>query len=126
MKLKFQGVPVYMNGQNYFIPSISTRQYRENQQALEGSLDQREGETVIAYAIRVQEAAVPIIGLALRRNYPEITDDMLWDWLDAHTFNLAWRATQNASGMTPVTEGEEQPTVSQPTGTGSTAASPQP
>ncbi|MBS1803512.1 MAG: hypothetical protein JST28_09095 [Acidobacteria bacterium] len=122
MRLKFPGVPVYLNGQNYFIPSISTRQYKENQAALEGSLDQKDGESVIAYAIRVQEAAVPIIGMALRRNYPHVTDDDLWDWLDAHTFNLAWKATQNASGMTPVTEGEAEPTASQPTGTGSTGA----
>ena len=32
-KLKFPGVPIYMNGRNYFVPSLSTRQYRENQAA---------------------------------------------------------------------------------------------
>jgi hypothetical protein len=125
MRLKFPGVPVYMGGRNYFIPSLSARQYREHQAVLEGTLEQVGDETIVAYAIRVQEACVPIIGLALRRNHPEVTDEELWDLLDVNTFNLAWKAVQNASGMTPVTEGEELPTETGPTGTGSTDASPQ-
>jgi hypothetical protein len=86
MRLKFPGVPVYMGGRNYFIPSLSTRQYREHQSVLEGTLEQVGDETIVAYAIRVQEACVPIIGLALRRNHPEVTDDELWIfWMSTHS-----------------------------------------
>ena len=121
-KLNFPGVPVYMNGRNYFIPSLSVRQYRENASSLESALEAREGETAAAFVSRVAAATIPVIGIALRRNYPDVTDDQLDDWLDSATLIQAWKATQNASGMTPVTEGEDLPAV-EPTGAASTDAS---
>ena len=34
MKLNYPGVPVYFNGQNYFIPSLSTRDFKANYETL--------------------------------------------------------------------------------------------
>ena len=121
-KLKFPGVPVYMNGRNYYIPSLSTRQYRENASTLEKPPLQAEGESPISFVGRLGDELVPIIGIAIRRNYPEVSDDDLADWLDGTTLMTAWQATQNASGMTPVTEGEELPAPEVPTGPVSTVA----
>lgn len=99
-KLNYPGVPVYMNGRNYYIPSLSTRDFRANYAALtsrsDGATDP--GETFDQY--------IPIIGLAVRRNYADVTNDQLADWLDLYTFKQALEAVQNASGMTPVNEGE--------------------
>ncbi len=99
-KLKYLGVPVYMNGQNYYIPSLSTRDFREHYDAMvsPAAEDARPEANFDRY--------LPIIGLAIRRNYPDVTDAMLADWLDLHTFGLAVRAVQNASGLQPVPEGE--------------------
>jgi hypothetical protein len=99
MKLRFPGVPVYFNGQNYYIPSLSTRDFRENLEKLAGV----SGETPVA---EVWESHIPIIGLAIRRNYPEITDKLLEEYLDLHTFNEAYKACMKASGVKPVNEGE--------------------
>lgn len=98
-QLKFLGVPVYMNGQNYYVPSLSTKDFVANEQAL---LEVKDGET----AAQQFERFLPIIGLAVRRNYPDVTDDNLAEWLDLHTFKLAIKAAQDASGVVPVSAGE--------------------
>ncbi|HVJ09265.1 MAG TPA: hypothetical protein VM554_12865 [Acidisarcina sp.] len=100
MKLKYLGVPVYMNGQNYYIPSLSTRDFRAQYATLTRADEQPQD------ALATFDAYIPIIGLAVRRNYPEVTDEQLAEWLDLHTFQLAIRAVQSASGMAPVSEGE--------------------
>ena len=100
MKLNFPGVPVYMNGRKYYIPSLSTRDFTTNYDML--TVGEAEGEKpTVGF-----ERFIPIIGLAVRRNYPDVTDAMLDDWLDLYTFPLAIKAVQSASGMTPVTDAE--------------------
>lgn len=99
-KLKYPGVPVYMNGQNYYIPSLSTRDFKTNYEALTTPLP--EGSTALDSFSRY----IPIILLAVQRNYPEVTQENLEEWLDLYTFREAIKAVQNASGMTPVSEGE--------------------
>jgi hypothetical protein len=98
-QLKYLGIPVFMNGQNYYIPSLSTKDFIANEAEL---IKVIEGET----ATQQIERFTPIIGLALRRNYPDVTDGQLADLLDLHTFRLAIRAVQAASGMEPVSSGE--------------------
>ena len=100
MKLNYLGVPVYMNGQNYFIPSLSTQDFRANYEALTTKPAEDAGP------FEAFDRLLPSIGLALRRNYPDVTDTQLSDLLDLHTFQLAAKAVQNASGLTPVAEGE--------------------
>jgi len=95
-----------MNGQNYYVPSLSMRQFRENEAALKSLPEHGEGESEIDYAVRVQDALLPVVLIAMQRNYPEVTRDELLDWLDNFTLVHAWRAAQSASGMTPVNEGE--------------------
>ena len=99
-KLKYLGVPVYLNGQNYYIPSLSTKDFRTHYAEL--SAPAKEGEAPGDSFDRF----IPVIGLAVRRNYPDVTDEQLSEWLDLHTFGMAMKAVQSASGMTPVSEGE--------------------
>jgi hypothetical protein len=101
-KLKYLGAPVFMNGQNYYIPSLSTRDFRANYELL----TQAEKEDAPKDALSTFDAYIPIVGLAIRRNYPEVTDEQLEEWLDLTTFSLAIKAVQAASGATPVSEGE--------------------
>ena len=110
---KYRGVPVFMAGTTYIIPALSLRQFEENTEALTAPI---EG----ASALEVFKRSVPIIGLAIRRNYPEITDEALFDMLDLENFNVVMRAVQNASGMKVVAPGEA-PDPATSTGAGSTA-----
>ena len=101
MKLNFVGVPVFMNGQNYYIPSLSYVDFKSNYEFLASTPDMS-GAGQFEYFDKL----VPVIGLALRRNYPEITDEQLAPWLDMNTMPEALRAVQGASGMKAVSEGE--------------------
>jgi hypothetical protein len=99
-KLKYLGVPVFLNGQNYYIPSLSTRDFRANYDLL--TKPAPEGATIIETFDRL----IPVILLAVNRNYPDVTLENLNDWLDLTTFKLAMEAVQGASGLRPVAEGE--------------------
>jgi hypothetical protein len=99
-QLKYLGVPVYLNGQNYYIPSLSTRDFKTHYAELSASTKEGEGPT------EAFDRFIPVIGLAIRRNYPDVTDELLAEWLDLHTFRLAIQAAQAASGLTPVAVGE--------------------
>jgi len=99
-KLNFRGVPVYMNGQNYYIPSLSTRQYQENQTFLTAGVpDDTPPEKVVTWFY-------PLILLAVQRNYPDVTMENLLDWLDAGSAKEAVQAVTGQSKLEGVTEGE--------------------
>jgi hypothetical protein len=99
-KLKYLGVPVFMNGQNYYVPSLSTIDFRSNYGLLTSAPPEGSSPT------ESFERLIPVIGLAVRRNYPDVTDDNLEEWLDLTTFPTIIRAVQGASGLEPVSEGE--------------------
>jgi hypothetical protein len=98
-QLKYLGVPVWMNGHNYYIPSLSTKDFRKFYDVLTAEADPKD-------VLGAFDKYTPIIGAAIRRNYPEVTDDQLAEWLDLHTFRLAIQAVQDASGMKPASSGE--------------------
>ena len=103
MKLRYPGVPVFINGKNYFIPSLSLRDFRANAEVIASARrEDTPKETWDKY--------VPVICMAMRRNYPKISEEWLEEHLDLDTFNKAFKACLNASGLEPVTEGEEGPT----------------
>jgi hypothetical protein len=100
-KLKYLGVPVYLNGQNYYIPSLSYTDFKASYDFLV-SVPELEGAKLFDYFDKL----VPIIGAAVRRNYSDVTDEQLAEWLDMTTLPMAAKAVQSASGITPVSEGE--------------------
>jgi len=99
-KMRFLGVPIYMNGKNYIVPSLTLRDYRANHEALNAPIP--EGASILTFS----DTFVPIIGVAIRRNYSDVTDEQLADWLTVETLPMAIKAVQGASGLTLVSEGE--------------------
>jgi hypothetical protein len=99
-KLKYLGVPVYMNGQNYYIPSLSKRQYQENATRLAAGIP--EGTSPADAASWFDD----IILMAFQRNYPEVTAEDLAEWLDLNTTQQAIKALSGASGLEAVAGGE--------------------
>lgn len=99
-KLNFRGVPIHMNGQNYYIPSLSTRQYQEQQAFLTAGIpEDTPQEKVVTWFF-------PIILMAIQRNYPEVTLENLLDWLDANSVELAVKAVTGQSKLEAVNQGE--------------------
>jgi hypothetical protein len=102
-KPKYEGVPVYLDGREYIVPSLSVRQFREHYAKL--TAPQAAGETVAQFL----EDRIPIICAALRRNYPGVTEDQLLDIIDLGSFDVITKAIQAASGMKRVKPGESTP-----------------
>lgn len=106
---KFRGIPIYFNSKEYIVPPLSVRQFRDNLALLTEPV----GDVTPANAVERMNKFVPVIGMALRRNYPEMKDEELLDLLDLNTFVDALLAVQRASGMKAARPGEASPVVVQ-------------
>lgn len=104
-QIKFRGIPVYFDGQEWIVPPLSVRQFRDNLDLLTQPL----GEITPENTVERMNRFVPVIGMALRRNYPGVTDEHLLDALDLRTFIEAVTAVQKASGMKVSAPGEAVP-----------------
>jgi hypothetical protein len=106
MKLKYRGRPVYMNGRNYYIPSLSTLQFEQSAEFLRAGIPEgTPREKVVRWYN-------DIILMAIQRNYPEVTKENLDEWLDLDSSQAALEVVWAASGLELVAEGEDQPAAS--------------
>jgi hypothetical protein len=113
-KPKFAGVPVVVGGEEWIVPALSLRHFREFHKKLfdigeinSDNLPEKIGERL------------PIVALAVQRNYPDVTEDQLSDVLDLPTVLAVVRAIGEASGLRLAAEGEQAP-GRRSTGDGST------
>jgi hypothetical protein len=111
MSVKFKGVAFFTNAQEYLLPSLSLKQVEDNYELMAGVLkapDVRSAD-VQAEAIATFKLYVPIILMAWQRNYPEVTEENLREWLDLGNFAEAMLIVQNASGFKAAKPGEAPP-----------------
>lgn len=99
-KLKFLGVPVWMNGQNYYVPSLAWPDYKANYDLLTGS--PTPGENTSEF----MEKRIPVLLLAVQRNYPEVAQIEFETWVDMITFKQLADAAAGVSASSAVSEGE--------------------
>ena len=100
-EIKYAGTPVHIGGERLLVPSLSIAQFQANYDALTAPSAGNDIESIKArFAL-----LTPVIGQAIRRNYPEKTDEWLAGELDLISFPLALQAVQNASGLKPVEPG---------------------
>lgn len=99
-KAKFDGISVYMAGKDWTIPPLSVRQFRTHYRTL---LD-----TDITAENFVEKigSRLPIVLLAIQRNYPDVTEEQLEDMLDVNTLPLVIGAIARSSGIRPAKPGE--------------------
>ena len=97
---KFSGIPFLLNGERRIVPALSLKQFRENLEVLTAKIP--DNEPLDAQVDRF----LPVILLAMNRNYPEITLDDLSDWLDLSNFREMFYAVQGASGLKAIAPGE--------------------
>ena len=106
--VKFSGAPFFMNGKEYLIPSLSLKQVQDNYDTLSTAAKALSEDTEDAAKTVVDtfRTYVPIIALAIQRNYPEVTEANLWEWLDVGNFADALTIVQSRSGFKGAKTGE--------------------
>ena len=102
MSVPYAGTKIYFASQDWVVPSLSVAQFQDYYETLTASSELTGFEAIKARF----DAFIPIIGAALRRNYPDVKDTDLHEQLDLRTFNLCLKAVQNASGLVEATPGE--------------------
>lgn len=102
---KYRGIAVVLGTREYIVPSLSVRQYREHRELLSKPIEAKTDSEVLD----VFDRYLPLIGVALRRNYPELSDDDLLDLLDLGNFREVLAAISGASGLQAVKAGEAAP-----------------
>jgi hypothetical protein len=131
--VKFEGIPVFMDGQEWIVPALSVRQFRLHSKAIietAQKLKDMDRENLSKdQMFMVQQVVFDQVGIVLdafQRNYPDMTEDRLLDILDVNTFGQCLNAITNQSGIRAVRAGEKAPVATEkPTGNGSMAPSSQ-
>jgi hypothetical protein len=100
-KTKFPGVPIVLNGETLLIPSLSLRQVQENYDLLSKPF-----EITTENLLEHFDTFLPIIALAIQRNYPDVAEDDLRDWLALSSFYKVLAIVKGVSGLTEVDSGE--------------------
>ena len=113
---QYLGVPIFFAGKTWLVPSLSVLQFQQyvgiisnptpGVELPEDATPEQRSELIQAETTKRFAVLIPILGLAMRRNYPEVTDEMLFDQLDLHTFRDVLQAAQAASGLEAVKPGE--------------------
>ena len=101
-EVKYRGTPVFFDGKDHIVPSLSVAQFEDHFDKLtkvDPVTDQKSLKKKFA-------TLLPIIGMALRRNYPTLSDAELRQHLDLSTFKECLQAVQNMSGMREAEPGE--------------------
>jgi hypothetical protein len=105
------GTKIQIGTVEYTVPPLTLGQLRGNGISLIRQHDELlgSGKGFESYEIRGK-----VIFLALSRNYPELTEEELFDQLDMKNINKIWLAVLGSSGLTP---GEEKAVDGMETGT---------
>jgi len=111
--VRFSGTPFFMNGKEYIVPSLSLKQVETNYSLLANAANALEANLADTTKTVVDtfKTYVPIIAQAVKRNYPDVTEEDLWEWLDVANFSEILVAVQSRSGFSKATEGEAKPVV---------------
>ena len=101
-KLKHRGTLFFMDGNRYIVPGLSLGQLEE----FEGDLTKTTEEQESLGLKGRLNLYLPMIGAAIRRNYPEVTDEYLRGSLDVAGYFELLQIVQTGSGMREVVPGE--------------------
>lgn len=105
-KVRFAGIPVYMDGREWIVPPLSVGQFKlyGKNLMIPGTVDAEN------FTERLDDV-LPVIHLALARNYPDLKKEELENMLDLGTFKEVIEAIANASGAKRISSGGAVPVV---------------
>jgi hypothetical protein len=91
---KYRGITISMGGQDWIVPSLSVKQFRENYQTLvEGR------EVTDDKVLEIMDKCMPILVQAFQRNYPGMTVAELEDLVDLMNFREVMMAISGRSTL---------------------------
>ena len=117
----FDGYPVKFGNKWCILPPLSVRQFRGEFQKLTADSEERASMTADEYTEKV---FIPLLLMAFRRNYPEMTSDHVMDCLDPARLRSLSGELIRLCGGRAVEPGENRPGAersSESTGAGPTA-----
>jgi len=93
---EFEGITVKLGGTEYVVPPLTIKQLRNGglEKIRESDKFLTEGQSFESFMPRVE-----VIGMAIRRNHPEMTNDKLEDLIDLKNINPIWLAVLGISGL---------------------------
>lgn len=100
--VKYPGKSVMIAGEMAIIPTLSLKQAKDNADKLKALVKAEAGDA--QQLMSCYADALPLFGMAIRRNYPNVTDEQLEDVLD---YNLLKQVIPAILGAVP--EGELTP-----------------
>lgn len=89
-----EGTTIKMGDDEYVIPPLSFRQYKEFAKLIYSVRDNSTEDEAM-------DAMVEIIHACMKRNYPDLTRDHLEEILDLVTMPLAFKAVMGVHGAVP-------------------------
>jgi len=94
----FSGTKITVGGEEFVVPAISLGQLRNGLLAKLQAHDEliAAGKTFDAIAMRAE-----VILAALRRNYPDFSEEKLYDYLDMSNSTPLWLTILGVSGFVP-------------------------
>lgn len=107
----FAGVPIQLGDEEYIVPALSLSQVKSLRTKFVAMEQLRGQAQSIADEkfIELLDIAVPIIHAALARNYPDLSQESLYNLLDLDTMNQCVEAVLSVSGLKRVRQGERTP-----------------
>src|SRR6266404_7655055 len=90
------GIDIEMGGETYILPPLTLGQLRSGIRDKMQENDKLIGEGKFWEALDIKNS---IIGAALRRNYPDITDEDVGGMLDLRNYDKAWEIVLGGSGL---------------------------
>lgn len=90
--VKFPGIKKTIGGTDYIVPPISLRTLQQ----LQSQIENFNGATLSPEAL---DTAITVIHSALKRNYPDITEDQVSDLVDVGNMFDLFETVMDVSGM---------------------------
>jgi hypothetical protein len=96
---KYKGVAIVLDGRPYILPAMNGTQF-------ERLLEFNENPNGHAAPLGTYRMMLSVVGATLRRNYPDLTDDMLRDQVESTQLEGLFNALVEASGLKRQATGE--------------------
>jgi hypothetical protein len=106
-QVKNPGTAVVMDGREWIVPALGVMDFRRNVNLLmtRPVVDEKDPATFEALGKHL-DAVFPVLYLAFKRNYPEVTEEVFISMLDMRSYGEVTEAVLAASGVTKGKPGE--------------------
>jgi hypothetical protein len=105
-QVKHPGTSVVMDGREYIVPALCVKDFRAHLKTLltRPVLDASNPDPEVVG--KAMGDTIPVLYLAFKRNYPDVTEEQFADMLDLRSYSEVTSAVMAESGVKPAAPGE--------------------